>query len=84
VETIAVHVPDADYQDMFQRAKPAGKIPEDRLRAAIALVHKGPPQSFSALFSVEQPSIAEENEPQRTQRTQRKEPISTLSAFFAV
>jgi hypothetical protein len=39
--------------------------------------------TFSTLFSVEQPSIAEENEPQRTQRTQRKKPISALSAFSA-
>jgi hypothetical protein len=39
--------------------------------------------TFSTLFSVEQPSIAEENEPQRTQRTQIKKPIPALSAFFA-
>src|SRR6266516_1418506 len=37
----------------------------------------------STLFSVEQPSIAEENEPQRTQRTQRKKPMKDIKELCA-
>jgi hypothetical protein len=39
--------------------------------------------TFSTLFSVEQPSIAEENEPQRTQRTQRKKPMKDITELCA-
>src|SRR2546425_1681962 len=35
------------------------------------------------LFSVEQPSIAEENEPQRTQSTQRKKPMKDIKELCA-
>jgi hypothetical protein len=70
-------------KDMLQRAKPAGQSLEERLRAAIAFVHKGPPQSFSTLFSVEQTSIAEANEPQRTQRGKAATEAARATAEYA-